>query len=140
MSPLRVLLVDDNEDNLEILSVFLSQKYEVTGFRSPVEALAALDAVQPDVIVLDIGMTPIDGVQCLGAIRARPRYARTPAVAVTAFARESERNAFLAAGFQDVVTKPIIDHDTLIRAIEGTLESWPPRSARRCGDKPALAS
>jgi CheY-like chemotaxis protein len=74
--------------------------------------------------VLDIGMAPIDGVQCLQAIRARPGYARIPAIALTAFARDVERNAFLEAGFQAVVTKPILDHRAFLAAIEGLLE-WP---------------
>jgi CheY-like chemotaxis protein len=140
MRPVRLLLVDDNEDNLEILKVFLSEKYAVTSYHSPAEVFAALDRVQPDVLVLDIGMSPIDGVQCLAAIRARPRHARTPAVAVTAFARDCERSAFLAAGFQAVVTKPIIDHANLIRAIDAVLEAAPPRHARRRrrGDEPVV--
>jgi len=140
MSPVRLLLVDDNEDNLEILKVFLSEKYAVTSYRSPAEALAAVDRVEPDVLVLDIGMAPIDGVQCLAAIRARARHTTTPAVAVTAFARDCERSTFLAAGFQAVVTKPIIDHTTLIRAVDTVLEAAPPRHTRRRrrGDEPAV--
>ncbi len=140
MSPARVLLVDDNEDNLEILRVFLSERYKVTGYRSPTEALAAIDAIRPDVLVLDIGMAPLDGVQCLAAMRARPLHAKTPAVAVTAFARDCELQAFLAAGFQAVVTKPIIDHATLIRAIDGVLEASPLRQVgrRRRGDEPVV--
>jgi len=137
MSPVRVLLVDDNEDNLEILKIFLSEKYRVTGYRSPTEALAAADDIRPDALVLDIGMAPLDGVQCLAAIRARPLHAKTPAVAVTAFARDCERQAFMAAGFQAVVAKPLIDHATLIRAIDSVLEASPARHARlrRPGDE-----
>ena len=140
MSAARLLLVDDNRDNLEILSVLLSEKYHVAGFGSAAEALAALDTVKPDVLVLDIGMSPVDGVQCLTAIRAQPGYSTTPAVALTAFARDSERAEFLAAGFQRVVTKPILDHGTLIRAIDATLEPRGPRSPRRrpAGDEPVL--
>ena len=140
MSRVRVLLVDDNEDNLEIIKVFLSEKYNVTAYRSPTDAVAAVDVVRPDVLVLDIGMAPIDGVQCLAAMRARPLHAKTPAVAVTAFARDCERQAFLAAGFQAVVTKPIVDHDTLIRAIDAVLEASPLRQLRRrCrGDEPLV--
>lgn len=140
MSHARLLLVDDNRDNLDILSVLLSEKYHVAGFGSAAEALAALDTVKPDVLVLDIGMAPVDGVQCLAAIRAQPGYSATPAVALTAFARDSERAEFLAAGFQQVVTKPILDHGTLIRAIDVTLESRGPRPLRRRqpGDEPVL--
>ena len=131
MSTARLLLVDDNRDNLEILAVLLSEKYRVAPYGSAAEALGALDSVRPDVLVLDIGMTPVDGVQCLAAIRAQPTYSATPAVALTAFARDSERAEFLAAGFQQVVTKPILDPAILMRAIEAALDSREPRPARR---------
>jgi CheY-like chemotaxis protein len=117
----RLLLVDDNQDNLEVLAVTLSEHYDVSGYGSAEEALAALDSVKPELLVLDIGMSPIDGLQCLEAIRARAGYERVPAVALTAFARDVERNAFLAAGFQAVVAKPIIDPGALVAAIDTLL-------------------
>ena len=140
MSSARLLLVDDNRDNLELLAMLLSEKYAVASYGSAVEALAALDGVRPDVLVLDIGMAPVDGVQCLAAIRAQPGYSTTPAVALTAFARDSERAEFLAAGFQQVVTKPVLDPSTLMRAIDAALESRAPRSLRRrpASDEPML--
>src|ERR1043166_3117374 len=122
MSAERLLLVDDNRDNLELLALMLSEKYQVASFGSADEALAALDTVKPDALVLDIGMAPADGVQCRAAIRAQPGYSATPAVALTAFARDSERAEFLAAGFQQVVTKPILDQALLMRAIEAALD------------------
>ena len=131
MSGARLLLVDDNHDNLELLALLLSERYQVVGYGSADEALAALDTVKPDVLVLDIGMAPVDGVQCLAAIRAQPGYSTTPAVALTAFARDSERAEFLAAGFQQVVTKPILDPGLLIRTIDAALEPRGPRPARR---------
>jgi CheY-like chemotaxis protein len=140
MGVARLLLVDDNRDNLEILAVLLSEKYRVAPYGSAAEALAALDTLQPDVLVLDIGMAPVDGLQCLAAIRAQPGYSATPAVALTAFARDSERAEFLAAGFQQVVTKPILDPGVLMRAIEAALESRGPRPlrARPAGGDPVL--
>jgi len=83
MKTARVLLVDDNQDNLDLLSVLLSEHYVVSSYASAAEALRELDTVKPDVLVLDIGMAPIDGMECLQAIRARPGHARTPAVALT---------------------------------------------------------
>ena len=118
MRTARLLLVDDNHDNLEILAVLLSERYTVFAYDNAPEAVKAVAIVKPDVLVLDIGMPSLDGVQCLRAIRSVPGYARVPAVAVTAFARDVERSAFLAAGFQAVITKPLIDHDLLIEAID----------------------
>ena len=131
----RLLLVEDNPDNREVLSLLLGDRYGVSAFGSASDALASLDAVAPDVLVLDIGMAPVDGVQCLAAIRARPAYRNVPAVALTAFARDVERQTFLAAGFQAVVTKPILDDGELVRVIDGALG----RSLHHDGDdEPAV--
>ena len=74
-------------------------------------------------MVLDIGMSPVDGLQCLEAVRARPRYGRVPAIALTAFARDVDRKAFLAAGFETVVTQPVLDHRELLAVIASLLTS-----------------
>jgi len=123
MSMIRLLLVEDNPDNLEIFTMMFSARYRVAGCGSAAEALTLLETFKPDVLVLDIRMSPIDGVQCLEAIRAVPGYSRTPAIALTAFARDVERQAFLAAGFQAVVTKPILDYGELERLIDTVLTS-----------------
>jgi CheY-like chemotaxis protein len=115
----RLLLVDDDRDNLDVLTVILSEAYEVVSCASAAEALMALDAVKPDLLLLDIRMSPVDGLQCLEAVRALPEYSSTPAIALTAFARDAEKAAFVAAGFQAVVTKPILDPGELV-AVVGT--------------------
>jgi CheY-like chemotaxis protein len=117
----RLMLVDDNVDNLEILSVILSEHYQVAGYTSAEEALTALEATSPDVVLLDIGMSPVDGLQCLAAMRARPGYGAIPAIALTAYARDTERSAFLTAGFQAVVTKPIVDPQQLFETVAAVL-------------------
>ena len=121
MRAARLLVVDDNPDNLEIVTLFLSQKYDVYSYGSAAEALSAIDTVRPELLVLDIRMRGVDGVQCLQAIRAKPGYAGIRAVALTAFARDDEQKAFLDAGFQAVVTKPILDDRKLLGTIERIL-------------------
>jgi CheY-like chemotaxis protein len=117
MKRARLLLVDDNQDNLEIVTVILSDKYDVLSYACAEEALKAIEAAKPDLVLLDIGMSPVDGLQCLAAIRAIPGYGSIPAIALTAYARDVDRKAFLANGFQAVVTKPILDHQELFGAI-----------------------
>jgi CheY-like chemotaxis protein len=119
----RLLVVDDNPDILEMLTVLLSEKYSVAGCGSAEEALKSLEASRPDILMLDIRMSPVDGLQCLEAIRAMPSYAQTPAIALTAFARDAERQAFLAGGFQAVVVKPILDLGEMERLIDGLLDA-----------------
>lgn len=123
MRTARLLVVEDNPDILEMLTVLLSGKYRVSSCGSAEEALRLLEASRPDVVMLDIRMTPVDGLQCLAAIRAMPGYSSIPAIALTAFAREAERQAFLAGGFQAVVTKPILDSAELETLIDTLLNS-----------------
>jgi CheY-like chemotaxis protein len=143
MKTARLLLVEDNRDNREVLTVSLSEKYDVASCGSAAEALAALDAISADLLILDIGMKPVDGLQCLNAIRARPGYSTTPAIALTGYARDVDRQAFLAAGFDAVVTKPVLDYpgfetliETLLRpagASQAPRPDTPPSTSRSNG-------
>jgi len=117
----RILVAEDHADNLEWLTVALSDKYDVSGCASGGEALRRLEQVKPDLLVLDVRMAPIDGVQCLEAIRGTPGYADIPAVALTALAGEVTKAELLAAGFQAVVEKPILDERELDDAIDSLL-------------------
>ena len=120
MKSARLLLVEDDQDTLDVFTLWLSQYYSVSGFRCADEALAALETLKPDLLLLDIGMRPIDGLACLQQIRSKPGYDKIPAIALTGYARECEREAFQSAGFQAVVTKPVLDDDLFV-AIEALL-------------------
>jgi CheY-like chemotaxis protein len=122
MAAARLLVVEDNQDTLDLFTLWLSTKYRVFSYARADQALLDLETAAPDVLVLDIGMGPIDGVECLRAIRAQSKYATIPAIALTAYARECEREAFKAAGFQMVLAKPLLDED-LFSAISAVLAS-----------------
>jgi CheY-like chemotaxis protein len=118
MSRGRVVLVEDHADSLEALSLLLSEKYAVFGYASATAAVQAIDAAKPDVLVLDVGMQPVDGVACLGMIRATPGYGDIPAVALTGYAGDLDRRRFLDRGFQAVVVKPVFDFGELTALID----------------------
>ena len=120
-----VLVVEDHVDTLEVFRIVLGERFCVIGCASAVEALRILRSVKPTVVTLDIGMTPIDGLACLKAMRAMPGYEHLPAVAVTAHARESDRRRFLAAGFQVVLAKPVLEDEELIDAIRTAIGKSP---------------
>jgi CheY-like chemotaxis protein len=130
MSRTRLVLVEDHRDSLEGLSILLGEKYAVCGYASALEALQAIDVAKPDVLVLDIGMQPVDGMQCLKTIRATPGYRDIPAVALTGFARAVDRQSFLDGGFQAVVVKPMRDHGELIAVIDRLVNSRAPAAPR----------
>ena len=121
---IALLVVGDSGDDLEeFLTVRFRGKYRVFSYRRADEALAALPSVKPNLLLLDIGMRPMDGLECLEAIRATPGYATIPALAVTGDVGDSERETLTAAGFQGVVTTPILDHAQLFATIAALL--WP---------------
>jgi PAS domain S-box-containing protein len=107
---LRVLVVDDEEDARGLVSqVLREQGAEVHVAGSAREALEQFGAVKPDVVVSDIGMPEADGLTLIRRIRALPseQGGRTPAVALTAYARVEDAQRAFAAGYQTHVAKPV---------------------------------
>jgi CheY-like chemotaxis protein len=82
---------------------------QVTAAPSAADALAALEAGRFDLLVSDIGMPDVDGYELIRKVRALPqeRGGRTPAVALTAYARTEDRLQALRSGFQMHVPKPV---------------------------------
>jgi signal transduction histidine kinase/CheY-like chemotaxis protein len=106
----KVLLVDDDPDNLQILSVMLTeQKAKVQAAASASEALQTLKWFKPDVLVSDLAMPGEDGYSLIGKVRALEAGSgkQTPAVALTAYVRVEDRARALSAGFNLFVPKPV---------------------------------
>jgi PAS domain S-box-containing protein len=110
LAGLKVLLVDDEPDTLEILTFMLNQfGARVRGASSAADAIDAFREWQPEVLVSDLGMPDEDGFDLIGKIRAmRPEEGGDiPAAALTAHVREEDRLQALAAGYQSHITKPV---------------------------------
>ena len=121
-----VALVEDNADNRLVVQMLLSIRYEVRDYESGPAALAALvgavgRAALPDVVLTDIDMPGMDGLEVLRRIRATPALASLPVVALTAHAMHGYREELLAAGFDGYVSKPIVDEVALFAAIDACL-------------------
>ena len=107
---LRILVVDDEQDALEVVGeVLRHQGAEVHVANSAREALERFASARPHVIVSDIGMPEVDGYTFIRKIRELPpdRGGQTPAVALTAYARAEEAQRAVAAGYQMHVAKPV---------------------------------
>ncbi|MDQ1591347.1 MAG: hypothetical protein QOG71_1974 [Pyrinomonadaceae bacterium] len=108
---LHVLIVDDEPDTRRLLRTVLERcGTKVTTAASAVEALASFTQSKPDIIISDIGMPGEDGYELIGKLRAAEAGSgggRTPAIALTAYARVEDRVRALNAGFQVHVPKPI---------------------------------
>lgn len=119
LTGIRVLAVDDEADARDLLTVLLTQYgAEVLTVASAAEVLTVLESFQPDVLVSDIGMPRVDGYTLIRQIRALPpeKGGQTPAIALTAYAREEDRKRAIASGYQQQVTKPL-DPDRLVHAL-----------------------
>ncbi|BAY27309.1 PAS/PAC sensor hybrid histidine kinase [Calothrix sp. NIES-2100] len=117
---LRILAVDDDVDNLDLITFILEQYgVEVTAVSSAREALKAIAKIQPDLLISDIAMPEIDGYTLIRQVRELELLhgGRLPAIALTAFAGETNNQQILAAGFQRHITKPV-DPDQLATVIE----------------------
>jgi two-component system cell cycle response regulator DivK len=108
MSGEQILVVEDNELNMKLFRDVLHAK----GYRT-LEATTGAGAVElattqrPDLVLMDIQLPDIDGVEALGRLRADERTASTPVLALTAQAMRGDRERFLAAGFDGYVSKPV---------------------------------
>ena len=117
-----ILIVEDNEKNRKLVRDALQFK----GYRT-IEAETGEDGVRlakehrPALILMDIQLPGIDGVEALRRLRADPRTADIPIVALTAFAMKADRERFEAAGFDGHLEKPI-DVRELRRRVASLLE------------------
>ncbi len=124
LSNLKILVVDDDLDARELQSFLLEQNgATVTVAASGSAALKALDHSIPDVLVSDIGMAEMDGCMLIQKIRDRPSHqgGSVRAIALTAYARDLDRQRALQSGFQKCITKPV-EPEALIKSIVDVLE------------------
>ncbi len=105
-SPL-ILLAEDNQDNLNVLSIFLTAKgYRTILANDGHQAIKIAQQQRPDLILMDIQMPGMDGLEAIVWIRQHPELAKMPIVAVTSLAMKGDRDRCLAAGATDYLSKP----------------------------------
>ena len=114
---LEVLIVEDSPDTLLLLStIFRREGATVTTASSAAEALSLAVTNRPHLIISDIGMPDVDGFQLLEQLRLLPGLRAVPAIAVSGYASEEDRERALAVGYLSLVAKPI-DVDVLFNLI-----------------------
>jgi two-component system, cell cycle response regulator DivK len=117
----KIAVIEDNPDNRMLVQALLEDRYEISEYETGVEAVEGLGSDIPDLILLDISLPEMDGTEVLAWIRGQEELRDLPVIALTAHAMAGDRDKYLAAGFNDYVTKPIVDEDVLIEAIERCL-------------------
>jgi PAS domain S-box-containing protein len=120
LTGVRVLAIDDEEDALALLRVVLEAAGAiVTTLGSAAAALDQIAAINPDVVVVDLGMPSMDGFEFIARLRASAdgRVRDLPAAALTAFARSEDRTKALRSGFEMHLAKPV-DPGELVASVE----------------------
>jgi adenylate cyclase len=120
-NPPRILVVDDNPANVDILRTRLeAQGYEVKTAADGEEALSAVKQHQPDLILLDVMMPKLDGIEVCRRLRADKAASFVPVILVTAKSDSKDAVAGLEAGADEYLTKPV-DHAALVARVKSML-------------------
>ena len=117
----KIAVVEDNPDNRLLVRVILESLYEVVEYETGFAALDGLPREKPDLVLLDVSLPEMDGTEVLRRMRADTQLQALPVIALTAHAMAGDREKFLGAGFNDYVTKPIVDETILLGAIQRLL-------------------
>jgi two-component system, cell cycle response regulator DivK len=113
----RVLVVDDNPHNLKLARVLLAAEgYEVRTAVDAEDALAAVDAFAPRLILMDVQLPGMDGLELTRRLKAHPTHRAIVVLACTAYAMKGDRERVLAAGCDGYVAKPI-DPEAFARVV-----------------------
>jgi two-component system cell cycle response regulator DivK len=108
MSDGLVLIIEDNPRNLKLARDILTHAgFETLEAPNAQDGLALARSRHPGVVLMDVQLPDMDGVEALGRLRSDPMTRDIPVVAVTAFAMRDDRARLLAAGFDDYVEKPL---------------------------------
>ena len=119
----RILLVEDNEMNRDMLSRRLKRKgYEVDIAVDGAQALDAVTASKPELILMDLSLPVMDGWEATRRLKSDPATASIPVIALTAHAMSGDREKSIAAGCDDYDTKPV-DLKRLLGKVNTLLEN-----------------
>ena len=115
----RVLYVEDNDDNVYMLKMRLEliEGFEIAVATDGAEAISAVTTDSPDIILMDLNVPVINGWEATRRLKADPKTAGIPVIALSAHAMQGDREKALAAGCDDFDTKPI-DFDRLLNKMK----------------------
>ena len=113
-----VAVVEDNEDSRLLMRILLEEHWEVVDYEDGLAALDGLLASPPDLVLMDVSLPGMDGVNVVGRLRRDPRTERLPVIAVTAHSMTGDRERLIEAGFDDYLAKPIVDEQQLFALID----------------------
>jgi two-component system cell cycle response regulator DivK len=116
----RILVVEDQELNMDLLVQLLEEEYEVLTASDGAAGLAMAEREQPDLILMDLSLPVMDGWEATRRIKANDGLRHIPIIALTAHAMVGDATRALACGCDDYLTKPL-DEDLLFQRLESYL-------------------
>jgi len=119
----KISIVEDNPDNRLLVQALLEEHYDLAEHETGNSAVEGLIDDHPDLVLLDISLPDLDGTDVLRWIREQDELKDVPVVALTAHAMAGDREKFLGQGFNDYVTKPIVDETILLETISRWLKT-----------------
>ena len=129
----RILLVEDNEMNRDMLTRRLTRKgFDVLHAINGLEGVAASRQHRPDLVLMDLSLPEMDGLEATRRIKADPATCAIPVIALTAHAMTNDRERALAAGCDDYDTKPV-DLARLLDKMQVALAGSRPMTSSRLG-------
>lgn len=117
----EIALVEDNADNRVLVRAMIGGDYDIAEYETGPEALEGIPDDPPDLILMDISLPEMNGVEVLRKLRESPDVSPVPAVALTAHAMSGDRERYLEAGFDGYMSKPIVDDQAFRELVENTL-------------------
>lgn len=117
----KIAIVEDNPDNRLLLQVLLEERFDLDEYEDGASALKGITQSPPDLVLMDISLPGMDGTEVLRLLRVDPAVPAMPIIALTAHAMAGDRERLLEAGFNDYITKPVVDEAVLFRAIDRLL-------------------
>jgi CheY-like chemotaxis protein len=121
----RILVVEDHPINIKLVRLLLQRRYEVVTAGDAEEALRALQDFQPDLILMDIQLPGMDGLELTRRLKGDQRMRHIVIVALTAYAMKGDEDKALAAGCSGYITKPL-NTTTFLDQVAAYLGERPP--------------
>jgi two-component system cell cycle response regulator len=122
----RILVIEDNPANMELARYVLEAfGYTVSAAADGESGLELARTAPPDLVICDLQLPGIDGIEVAKRLKAQPALSRVPLIAVTAYAMVGDRERVLAAGFDGYISKPL-DPQTFVPQIAAFLKSPAP--------------
>ncbi len=117
----KILIVDDNDDTLDLLEIFLYKQYDIITAQNGFEGLNKAQEDVPDCIITDIMMPVMDGIRFFNKFKRIKSIAHIPVIAITSFVKKMNTKSLINIGFNEVISKPL-QHNAILTTIKKVMD------------------